>query len=146
MLQSLLSCKCLQRLRPSLPRASLSLAVVGVQYPNKRGPTRHFAIALCRPSDRVELRREPNNPADENAVAVFNATGIQMGYLTAERAPWIGAMLKKRRSIAAIFQASTQDGALIRVAFDGAVPTLPVLRESAGDDPDLYPDEIYPDE
>jgi hypothetical protein len=124
----------------------LSLTVVGVQHPNKRGPTRHFAIALCRPGDPVELRREPKNPKDENAVAVFNATGIQMGYLSAERAPWIGGMLLKNRVITAVFQATAGYGAVIRVAFDGEKPELPPVRESVGDDPDFYPDDIYPDD
>lgn len=125
---------------------SLSLTVVGVQHPNKRGPTRHFAIALCRPGDPVELRREPKNPKDENAVAVSNSTSIQMGYLSAERAPWIGGMLVKGRIITAIFQAPAEYGAVIRVAFDGDKPVLPPVRESTGDDPDFYPDEIYADE
>lgn len=131
-----------------MARGSLSLAVVGAQYPNadKRAPTRRFAIDLCRPGDRVELRPEPKNPKDEYAIAVHNRESMQMGYLAAERAPWIGAMLNKGRVIAAIFQAPTQYGALIRVAFDGLVPTLPASRESAGDDPDFYPDEVYPDD
>lgn len=124
----------------------LSLTVVGVQYPNKRGPTRHFAIMLCRSGDPIELRREPKNPKDENAVAVFNATGMQMGYLSAERAPWISGMLLKGRVITAIFQVPAEYGAVIRIAFDGAKPTLPPVRESTEDDPDFYPDEIYPDE
>jgi hypothetical protein len=126
----------------------LSLAVVGAQHANadKRAPTRRFAIDLCRPGDPIELRPEPKNPKDEYAVAVHNREGMQMGYLTAERAPWIGAMIRQGREIACIFQEGTQHGAVIRVAFDGAVPVLPPPREPPAEEPDFYPDEIYPDE
>ena len=132
---------------------SLSLAVVGINFPNPKGePTRRFAIDLCRPGDPVELAPEPKNPADPNAVKVLNGQGMQMGYLTAERAPWIGAMIRQGREIRAIFQAATDRGAWIRVAFDGAEPVLPVPANApslarpsdAGDE--WYPDEVYPDE
>jgi hypothetical protein len=71
---------------------------------------------------------------------------MQMGYLTAERAPWIGGMIRNGREIACIFQESTQHGAVIRVAFDGAVPVLPAPRRAQAEEPDFYPDETYPDE
>lgn len=35
----------------------------------------------------VDVLREPDNPADKNAVALF-AGGTQIGYLSAESAPW----------------------------------------------------------
>lgn len=108
---------------------SLSLAVVGADHPNKRGPTRRFEIAMCVPGESAELRPEPNNPADPQAVAVYSARGIQIGYLTAERAPWIGSMIRNGREMAAIFQATTPYGALVRLAFDGEQPELPPARE-----------------
>ncbi|MCP4619968.1 MAG: hypothetical protein GY844_26460 [Bradyrhizobium sp.] len=131
-----------------------SLAVVGADYPNKRGPSRSFELNICRPGEPVALMPEPKNPVDENAVAVFSARGIQLGYLKAERAPWIGGMLKQGREIAAIFQRQTSFGAWIRIAFDGAQPDLPPEtrhEEASTDDfaddpsPDFYPDEEYPD-
>lgn len=125
--------------------SELSLAVVGAQHPNLRGPTRQFAIALCKPGDPVELRREPKNPADPHAVAVFNREGMQMGYLTAERAPWIGGMIGRGREMIAIFQSSTEHGAAIRLAFDGAVPVLPIMRDRPSADPDFWPDEEWPE-
>jgi len=131
-----------------LARAPFSLAVVGADYPNKRGPTRHFAIALCKPGDPIELRREPKNPKDERAVAVYSPQGVQMGYLSAERAAWIAPMLDRGRVIKAVFQERLEYGAAIRVAFDGDEPTLPERenRESHTGDPDFYPDPIYPDD
>ncbi len=83
---------------------------------------------MCLPGEPAELRPEPNNPADPQAVAVYSARGIQIGYLTAERAPWIGGMIRNGREMVAIFQAPTPYGALVRLAFDGEQPQLPPLR------------------
>lgn len=131
-----------------MTRPSQSLAVVGADYPNKRGPTRRFELNICRPGEPIELRPEPKNPKDEYAVAVYSGRGIQLGYLTAEKAPRIGGMLRQGRVIAAIFQTQTKHGAVIRVAFDGETPALPPAREheQADADPDFYPDEEWPDE
>lgn len=131
-----------------MPRPSLSLAIVGAQHPNKRGPTRRFELSICRPGEAIELRPEPRNKADEHAIAVYSSRGIQLGYLTAERAPWIGGMLKQGREVRAVYQQQTQYGAVIRVAFDGEAPVLPERREheQRDDDPDFYPDEVWPDE
>jgi hypothetical protein len=131
---------------------SLSLAVVGADYQNKRGPGRRFELNICKPGEPIELVREPKNPADENAVAVFSCRNVQLGYLTAERAPLIGRMIANGREIRAIFQRQTHFGAWIRLAFDGEVPVLPPDRSSDNtvDDTDqdsgFYPDPIYPDE
>lgn len=133
-----------------------SLAVVGADYPNKRsGPTRRFEIALCAPGDPVELRLEPDNPADERAIAVYSERGVQLGYLTAERAPRIGQLIRAGHEIISIFQEATRFGAVIRVAFDGEQPVLPVSAACAEDGelgleegaaaPDWYPDEVWPD-
>ncbi|TYC93022.1 HIRAN domain-containing protein [Novosphingobium sp. BW1] len=131
----------------------LSLAVVGADYPNKTGPSRRFEIALCGPGEPVELRLEPENPADPRAVAVYSDRGVQLGYLTADRAPWIGAMLSRGRVITAIFQEQARYGAVVRVAFDGEAPELPeratVAEESAGvdadQDPGWWPDDDWID-
>lgn len=130
-----------------------SLAVVGAAHQNKRGPSRGFELAICQPGEPVELRPEPKNPADENAIAVFSCRGIQIGYLTAERAPWIGALMARGEEVVAIFQLRTPWGAWLRVGFDGEVPTLPPEpvvappEDSTADpDPGFYPDEEWPDE
>jgi hypothetical protein len=133
----------------SLP--ALTLAVVGVRHPNKDNSDRRFFIRLCVPGEPVELRPEPKNEFDEHAVAVFTKRGKQIGYLAADRAPRIGALIRQGRELQAVFQAETQFGAWIRVAFDGEVPVLPSpaaeqLREGADLDPDFYPDEEWPDE
>lgn len=126
-----------------------SLAVVGTDHPNKRGPTRRFELQLCRPGEPIELRREPRNPADPRAVAVYSCRGIQIGYIPAERAQWIGSMIDYGRELRAVFQMRTGYGAAIRVAFDGDEPTiegLPTEAPKPAREPEFYPDEIYPDE
>lgn len=130
----------------------ISLAVVGADYPNKRGPGRRFEIAICKPGEPVDLRLEPNNPADSRAVAVYSCRGIQIGYLTAERAPLVGPAVRERR-IKAIFQQADRWGATIRAAYDGATPTLPSPRDSnaaewpppGSDDADWWPDKEWPE-
>lgn len=118
----------------------LSLAVVGIAYPNESGVTRRFELSLCSPGDPVELRPEPKNKHDDNAVAVFSERGVQIGYLTAERAPWIGGKIRAGEAVVAIFQGLTETAAFIRVRFDGERPTLPTPRPGADQDPDFYAD------
>jgi hypothetical protein len=129
---------------------AMSVAVVGVQFPSKRkkDPSRRFAVGLCAPGDPVTLRREPDNPADPRAIAVFNDRGMQMGYLPAERSARLSAMLDRGRVIAAVFQAETTAGAIIRIAFDGELPSIDGLPQPAVPqaEPDWYADEIYPDD
>ncbi|GLV21967.1 hypothetical protein TomMM35A_18200 [Sphingobium sp. TomMM35A] len=130
----------------------LSLAVVGVGFDNKTGPARRFEIEMCEPGEPVELRPEPKNPADRNAIAVYSARGIQIGYVRAERAPLIGTAMR-RGVVEAIFQDSEQWGATIRVHLDGTTPTLPAKGSSyeeeehsaLADDQDWWPDEEWPE-
>lgn len=128
-----------------MPLPQLSLAVVGADFPNKRGPTRRFELAICRPGEPVELRPEPKNPADPLAVAVFSERGIQIGYLTAERCGRIGALIREGREVLAVFQEHTTFGAVIRAAFDGDRPVLPAARAESPPEPDWWPDEEWPD-
>lgn len=131
---------------------ALTLAVVGADYPNKgKSPTRRFEIALCAPGDPIELRPEPKNPADENAIAVFSERGVQLGYLTAERAPLIGKYMRDGHEPHAIFQSAASFGAYIRVAFDGERPDLtrissPGRTPESADDSGFWPDPTYDDE
>lgn len=102
-------------------------------------------LELCEPGDPVELRQEPDNEFDENAIAVMSADDIQMGYLPAERAPYVGLMMS-RGVVTAIFQGLTPRGGFVRIAFDGEAPILPPPPESQAPPEDWWPDEVYPDE
>ncbi|MFQ3894583.1 HIRAN domain-containing protein [Sphingobium sp. R-7] len=131
----------------------LSLAVVGAQHENKSGPARIFEIALCQPGEPVDLRPEPKNPADPQAVAVYSARGIQIGYIRAERAPLIGKAMRDG-IVQAIFQQKEKWGATIRAHLDGSDPVLPPPTDSraadwpppGSEDADWWPDEEWPDE
>jgi hypothetical protein len=132
-----------------MPITALSLAVVGADYPNKKGPGRRFEIELCASGETVQLVPEPKNPADPRAVAVYSARAVQIGYLTAERCGWIGGLLADGRKISAIFQRKTSYGAVIRAAFDGEQPTLPKETDEPairGDADGFWPDPVYPDD
>lgn len=128
----------------------LSLAVVGIGYDNdkKAKGDRRFEMLLCGPGDPIELRLEPKNKHDENAVAVFTERGTQLGYLTAERAPWIGAKIRAGEDYVAVFQQPGVSAAVIRVRFGGGAPTLPPPRpprqsfDESGHPPD---EDFYPD-
>lgn len=130
----------------------MSLAVVGVAHDNKKGPPRQFEIAMCTPGEPVKLVHEPRNPADPNAIAVFSVRDIQIGYLRAERAPMIGAAMR-RGVVIAIFQQQEAWGATIRANLDGGEPTLPrhpkrgeVDESSHGrDEQAWWPDETWDD-
>lgn len=131
----------------------LSLAVVGMQYDNKNGPTRQFEIAMCVPGERVDLIPEPKNPADSQAIAVYSTRGIQIGYIRAERAPMISKAMRDG-IVSAIFQQKERWGATIRAHLDGSVPVLPLPTDSRAadwppppsEDADWWPDEEWPDE
>lgn len=104
----------------------LTTSIVGIDFPNddKSKSNRRMECMLCAPGDRVELRLEPTNPFDQNAVAVWSECGVQLGYVSAERAPLIGKRMKEDDAIA-VFQAMHGNGAYIRIKFGGGLPTLP---------------------
>jgi hypothetical protein len=128
--------------------SELSLAVVGAAHPNADGSDRRFEILLSTPGEPVELRSEPTNKADQNAIAVFSSRGVQIGYLTAERAPWIGSKLASGVDVRAVFQSKTDYGALIRANLEGADPILPHPKPSRpeADESGFWPDYILPDD
>ena len=124
-----------------------SIAIVGIDYPNKRGPARRFDLELCTPGEFIELRPEPKNQFDEHAIAVFSCRGIQLGYLPSERAVLIGKLMRQGHKVRAIFQALMPTVGWVRVAFDGEEPVLPsaeVAREPP-DDSGFFPDPTYED-
>ena len=130
----------------------LTLAVVGIDFPNADGSNRRSEALMTPPGEPVELVPEPKNRHDGNAIAVVGPRGVQIGYLSAERAPYIGGRMQRGEDVAAIFQGMDGAAAYVRVRFGGEVPTLPVstakppVRRSQPYDPDaFYPDEEGPE-
>jgi hypothetical protein len=124
----------------------MTLAVVGIDFPNtdKARSNRRFELLASAAGDPVSLRPEPRNPHDPNAVAVFSARDVQVGYLSAERAPMIGARIRRGEVVEAIYQGMTGSIAYIRVRFGGGMPSLPVSAE-ARSQPVATEDDFYPD-
>lgn len=111
--------------RSLMPLPAHTLPIAGVDYPNRRRPHRREELERCSPGELVTLQPEPTNPADPHAVAVISARGVTLGYLPADRAPRIAALLGRGRMVSAIFQGTQGRAGFIRIAYDGAVPTLP---------------------
>jgi hypothetical protein len=76
--------------------------VVGVTRHNHDGSDRQVIARDCRPGEPLTLRREPDNPQDQNAVAVFRANGEQVGYLSASVAEQIAPLLDADAAITAV--------------------------------------------
>lgn len=125
--------------------SAITLPIVGIDFPNMRGPTRRFVLELQKPGDTLILRPEPHNPADPNAIAVDSVQGGQIGYIPAERAPLIGMEIR-RGEVTAIFQGRNERGAFVRIGFSGHIPNLPPASASDEvEDQDWWPDEEWPD-
>lgn len=120
----------------------LTLTVVGIDYANADKSNRRSEAMMTLPGEPVELRPEPRNRHDPNAVAVIGPRGIQLGYLSAERAPYVGARLRRGEEVVALFQEIRGAFVYVRVRFGGGAPVLPAPMTQAKADPDdFYPDE-----
>ncbi|MBJ6123379.1 HIRAN domain-containing protein [Sphingomonas mollis] len=127
----------------------LTLAIAGIDFPNADGGNRRSEAMMTLPGDPVTLMPEPRNRHDRNAVAIISPSGMKLGYVSAERAPYIGSRINRGEQVAAIFQGIHGGGAYIRVRFGGGLPTLPPAaapsHRSTRDEADgFYPDEDGP--
>ncbi len=122
----------------------MTLAVVGIDFPNedKARSNRRFELLASAVGDPVSLRPEPRNRHDPHAIAVFSARDVQVGYLSAERAPLIGTRIRRGEEVQAVFQGIKGPVAYIRVRFGGGAPTLPSIPEAR---PEQVDDGFYPD-
>jgi len=138
----------------------LTLAVVGIDFPNADGSNRRSEAMMTLPCEPVALVPEPKNKHDGNAIAVIGPRGVQLGYINAERAPYIGSRMARGEDVKAVFQGIEGGSAFIRVRFGGGAPTLPPAsdtpapvprppspprRTQAYDPHAFYPDEEGPE-
>jgi len=89
------------------------------------------AIRPCRQGDRVILKREPENPHDENAVAVFRENGEQIGYLSRDHAEWVARVIDEGKEVEAKIKrilGGTRDKPTRGVVID--VDTTPHSRQT----------------
>jgi len=103
----------------------LTLAVVGIDFPNADGSNRRSEAMMTLPGAPIELLPDPKNKHDPNAIAVIGPSGVQLGYVNAERAPYISSRMARGEDVVAIFQGIDGGSAFIRVRFGGGAPTLP---------------------
>ena len=105
-----------------------SLRLVGEGFDNEDGSSRQEEIARCQEGEAVDLVREPDNPHDPSAVAVFSDRGVRIGYLGADRCGWIGSKIDRgydvRAAIGRIMRAGQAGylGVLLRVNLQGEEP------------------------
>ena len=94
------------------------------------------------------MRPEPKNPADGNAIAIYERGGIQLGYVPADKCQWFHSVMARSVEIIAIFQAHSGAGGFVRIGFDH-VPALPEVEEAPPRDrfdEDFPPDPIWDDD
>jgi hypothetical protein len=116
-----------------------SLPACGECYDNEDGSSRQEELARCTPGEMVYLIREPDNPHDQMAVAIHSERGVRLGYLSRDRARWIGSKIDRGYDVRAIVErvkgAHLRDAALglvIRVSMDperADEPELPDVSE-----------------
>lgn len=131
----------------------LTLAIVGIDFANTDGSNRRSELMFTDIGAPLELRPEPKNQHDDLAVAVFSARGVQVGYVTAERAPTVGSKIRAGADVRAIYQGLVGGAGYARVRFDGMDPTLPNKPDPIGapvahdtaDDCGFYPDPDGPE-
>lgn len=71
-----------------------TVEVVGESHANADGSSRQAELARCSVGEEVKLVPEPTNRFDPEALAVFSARGVQIGYLAK------GAKAIRRRILA----------------------------------------------
>jgi len=111
-----------------------SLPAVGEWFDNEDGTSRQAELALCAPGEQVHLVREPENPHDRMAVAVFSCRGVRVGYLRRDRAVWIGSKMDRGYDVRAIVERVKGShlpdatlGLVMRVSLDPDVADEPEL-------------------
>jgi len=115
-----------------------SLPAVGEWFDNEDGTSRQAELALCAPGEQVQLVREPENPHDRMAVAVFSCRGIRVGYLRRDRAVWIGSKMDRGYDVRAIVERVKGShlpdatlGLVMRVSLDPDVADEPELPDAS---------------
>lgn len=114
------------------------LAARGERYPNADGSSRQDELARCRPGEALQLLREPTNEHDPSAVAIFSCRGVQLGYLSADHAGWIGSKIDRGYDVRAVVE--RVKGAHL----EGATLGLVLLLNMEGDDPTLNGEASQP--
>jgi len=130
-----------------------SLPARGERFDNEDGTSRQEELARCRPGEPVRLVRQPENPHDPAAVAIISARGVQLGYIPADRAVWIGSKIDRGYDVRAIVERVKGShlpgavlGLVIRINMEGDGPELPQEEAWRSGSPSFYaPPEVKSD-
>lgn len=132
-----------------------TLAIVGIDYSNadRARTNRRSELLLLKEGAPLALVPEPKNPHDCWAVAVFSPSGVQVGYVTAERSQWIGGKIREGLEVNAIYQGVVGKAGYTRVRVGGGAPTLPPVafappigeEHDPADGDGFWPDEDGPE-
>jgi len=76
--------------------------LVGEAQKNPDGRSRQLELQSCQPGEQVKLVREPQNPYDEFAIAVYSNRSVQIGYMRKEHAKEVAPALDASRNHEAI--------------------------------------------
>ncbi len=116
-----------------------SLPACGELFDNDDGTSRQEELARCKPGDRLNLVRQPDNPHDPRAVAIFTERAVCVGYLRRDRAQWIGSKIDRGYDVRAIVErvkgAHLPDaklGLVMRLNMEGDEPELPTDSGALG--------------
>ena len=71
----------------------------GVTYDNRQAFIKELSAG-----DLLFLKRETDNPYDENAIAFFNERGYKLGYISKNIARWVAPMIDDNIIISAMVQ------------------------------------------
>jgi hypothetical protein len=107
------------------------LRLVGTQFDNEDGSSRQEELSSCSVGELVTLEREPHNPHDPSAVAVYSSRHVQIGYIGADYASWIGSKIDRGYDVRAIIGKVT-GGRRTGLPL-GAILTLNMEGEEPGD-------------
>lgn len=74
---------------------------------------REACIRKLRVGDAIQLIREPNNEFDPHAVAVYDLSRDQLGYLKRDVVSWFSSVMGRKPDLSARVHCFTSEGALI---------------------------------
>lgn len=63
-----------------------STKIAGVTFDNPDGSSRQRYLKKSSPSELLLMKREPDNPMDENAIKLMKPNGKQLGYIPSKNA------------------------------------------------------------
>jgi hypothetical protein len=70
-----------KKIKPLLDTVTFPTKIAGVTFRNKDGTKRQDLIKQLNPDEPLILKREPDNPYGDTAIAIYNSSGQQLGYI-----------------------------------------------------------------